>query len=222
MTALETYENFLIKVNRNDSNSNINVPKGKFVILYNEQAKRWLKQKLKRKLATNEIDELSSLLVDEKELVFLDRHNEHYDFELPVDFFDISSAYVLAEKNNCKRNLDVWPEKDKNIRNLLRDSNFKPSFDFEETIGIASNEKFKIYYDDFEIKKAYLTYYKEPKNIDIEGYINSRNEQSTTINPDLPDFAVNEIINRCALEFLGITENRDGFEVAKDRILTEE
>jgi hypothetical protein len=221
-SILEAYENFLMKVNKNDSNSNVYVPKGKFVILFNEHAKKWLKQKLKRKLGTNELDELSSLLVDDLKMTRIGVHTNHYDFELPDDFFDISSCFVTATKGKCSRTLDVWPIKDKDIRVLLRDSNNNPSFEYEETLCVPASNKLKVYINDFDIIDAYLSYYKEPKEIDIEGYINLNNEPSTTINPDLPPFAVNEIINRCALDITGITENRDGFEIAKDRILSEE
>ncbi len=224
MTSLQAYQNFLIKVNRNDSNSNINVPKGKFVVLFNEHSKRWLKQKLKRKLSTNELDELSSLLVDDFQLSLLgNKHIDHYDFELPDDFFDISSSFSIVEKGECTRALDNWPVKDKNIRVLLRDSNFKPSFEYEETLCTAANNKLKVYFDDFKIKETYLSYYKQPKDIDIAGYITVDNQPSITIDPDdLPDFAVNEIVNRCALEVNGITENVEGFQISKDRITTEE
>lgn len=222
MTSLEAYENFLIKVNRNDSNSNVHVPKGKFVVLYNEQAPKWLKQKLKFKVANNEINELNSLLVDDISLELVRFHIDHYDFKLPDNFFDISSSFSIATKGSCSRTLDNWPVKDKDIRVLLRDSNNKPSFEYEETLCTAANNNLKVYVDGFKIKDVYLSYYKQPKNIDIEGYINLNNQPSTNIDPDLPDFAVKEIVSRCALEFHGISENQDGFQVSKDRILTEE
>lgn len=222
MTSLEAYESFLIKVNRNDSNANVNVPKGKFVILFNEQAKKWLKQKLKKKISTNELDELNDLLVDDALLTSLGKHHDHYDFSLPDNFFDISSCFSVATKGECERVLDNWPIKDKNIRVLLRDANYKPSFDFEESLCTAVNNKLKVYFDDFEITETYLTYYREPRNIDLDGYIKSNNQPSQNIDPDLPDFAINEIVSRCALEVQAITENPQGYNVAKDRIIIEE
>ena len=100
--------------------------------------------------------------------------------------------------------------------------NNKPSFDYEETLLKIAGEEIKIYFDDFKIKQAFLSYYKEPIDIDIAGYIKIDGTASKTINPKLPDIAVNEIVSRCVREFVGITENPQGFAVAKDRITNEE
>lgn len=218
MTSLQLYQNFLIKVNKNDSNSNISVPKGKFVIIYNEQAKKWLENALRKKVSTNEIDRLNSLLVDNNKLVLDAKHMDHYDFYLPSDFFDISSSFSIAERNDCERVLDNWPVKDKNVRVLLSDSNFNPSFDFEETLCSAVNNKLKVYFNDFEIKEVFLTYYRQPKDIDVEGYIKENNQPSQTIDPDVPDFIANEILDRCALEVQGIIENAEGYSVSKEKV----
>lgn len=221
MISLEVYESFLIKLNRGDSNSNINVPKGKFVIIYNEQAKRWLKQTLKKNLGSYEIEELNYLLVNNYPLVQYSREQDHYNFTLPSNFFDFSSSFSEAKRGQCSRILDNWPVVDKNIRVLLRDANYSPSFDFEETLCSAVDNRLKIYYNDFKIESAYLTYYREPINIDIKGYIKVDGTQSKNIDPDLPDYAVSEIINRCVVEFQGVVENPQGFQISKDRITTE-
>lgn len=222
MTSLEAYHTFLIKLNKGDTNSNINIPKGKFVIVYNEQAKKWLKNKLRKKLSTDELNELSSLLQDDMELSYIKKNKDNFSFKKPSDFFALASSYSTAKKGNCEKILDNWDVKSKDVRVLLRDENNKPSFDYEETLLKIAGEEVKIYFDDFQIKKAFLSYYKEPINIDIEGYTNHNNEPSRTINPDIPDRAVNEIINRCVLEFSGITENAQGFKISQERISTEE
>ena len=222
MTSLEAYNSFLIKLNRADSNSNINVPRGKFVIVFNEQAKKWLKEKLKRKLSSDEVNELSALLADDQPLKLKKKNRDNYSFEKPSNFFSFASSYSVAKKGDCEKVLDNWDTKSKDIRVLLRDENNKPSFDYEETLLKIAGSEIKVYFDDFQIKQTFLSYYKEPKNIDIAGYININGEPSKTINPELPDIGVNEIISRCVREFTGITENPQGFAIAKDRITNEE
>lgn len=222
MTSLQLYESFLIKLNRGDSNINVNVPRGKFVVIYNEQAKQWLHHKLRIKVSTNEIDELKESLSDSTEISFRSTHLDHKDFVLPDNFFDFSHAVCIATKGNCERVLEIWPEKDKNVRVLLKNSNYKPSFDYEETLCSVAGDALKVYFDSFDIEKVYLSYYKEPLEIDIEGYTRLDGNPSSNIDPDLSDFSVNQIINRCVSVFHGITENKDGFEISKNRITTEE
>lgn len=222
MTSSEAYEGFLIEFNRNDINSNINVSKGKFVLIYNKEAKKWLKEKLKRKLSTEEHDELSDLLVDNAELTSLQKHLNHVDFELPEDFYSLASATTLVSKQSCERLLDAWNVKPQNIQVLLRDENHKPSFDYEETILTIASKKVKVFYDGFKVKKLYFNYYRFPENIDIEGYIKLDGTPSINIDPELSDLAVGEIISRCALEATRNTENAEAFPFAKERINSEE
>lgn len=221
-TALQAYNSLNMKVNREDTNSNIHVPKGKFVVIYNEQARRWLKSKLKRKLSSDELDELSDLLEDNIEIARIKRHQDHIDFQLPSDYFSLASSFSEATRGKCNKRLTNWKAKPHDIPVLLKDENNNPSFDFEETpLSIAGN-KAKVYFSDFNIKKVYINYYRFPKNIDVEGYINVDGSQSTTVDPELNDLAVDEILNRCAIEIMRDNKNQEGFQYAKERIETEE
>ena len=38
----ELYKKFLLKINKNDTNSNVKVPISQFVLIYNEQQRLWL------------------------------------------------------------------------------------------------------------------------------------------------------------------------------------
>lgn len=222
VTSLKAYNSLLAKVNREDTNSNIHVPRGKFVVTYNEQAKRWFKNKLKNKLNSDELDELSDLLIDNTELKRLKRHQDHIDFELPADYFSFTSSFSEAVRDQCKRRLSNWKVKPQDVPPLLSDSNNSPSFDFEETPISVAGKKLKVYINDFDVKKVYLNYYRFPSEIDLEGYINVDGTESTTINPDLPDISVIEIINRCAVEIMRDNEKAEGFQYSKERVETEE
>ena len=58
--------------------------------------------------------------------------------------------------------------------------------------------------------------------IDIEGYIKVDGSNSTTINQDdLDKESIKEIINRCALETIRVYENPQGFQLAQQRIQSE-
>ena len=49
MTSLEAYKHFLLLINKNDSNTNVNISKGEFVLLFNSQKRVWLNEKLSEK-----------------------------------------------------------------------------------------------------------------------------------------------------------------------------
>lgn len=222
MTSLGAYESLLLKVNRNDRNSNIHIPRGRFVNIFNEQQRNWLKDTLHENLGTDDIDQLNDLLVDDVSLERVKIHRDHVEFELPDDFYSFSSAYCLASTEECKdRPLVVWNVKPKNARVLLLNENESPSFEYEETICSISNQKVRIYFDDFQIEEAFLNYYRFAKDIDLEGYVKIDNTPSITIDPELSDAYVDEIINRCAAEIMRNVQNQEGFGFAKERIQTE-
>lgn len=220
-TAYEAYKRFLLKINKNDTNSNINISKAEFVLLYKEQKRVWLNDKLTQDSDNIKINHLAELLIKDKELVKSSNDNNSTSFILPENYFLFDSSYSLANKGQCQRPIINWLVKSKNINVLLQDSNSSPSFEYEETICILSEKKLVIYKTDFEIQKAYLSYYREPIDIDLEGYEKLDGTPSTTINPDIEDQNLEEILNRCAMEVVRNYENQEAAQMAKDRIASE-
>ena len=223
MDSLTIYKNFLLKVNKNDTSANINISKGEFVILYNSQKRVWLEEKLKNKTTDIDIHDLEILYIKDKKLIKKSFDSNSIHFLLPDNFFKFDSSFCIAQKEKCEdRVLINWLVKPKNVNIYLTDSNHEPSFEYEETFSIISENKLITYIKDFKINQSYLSYYKEPINIDIEGYIKINGSKSTTINQDdLDDKSIDEIINRCVIETLRIYENTEAFQLAQNRIKTE-
>lgn len=222
MKVIELYKSFLLKINKNDTNSNINISKGEFVILYNEQKKIWLEEKLKSKSNDIDIHDLERLYIKDKEIFKSKSDTNSSHFELPTDYYKYDSSFSLAKKGKCLRELSNWLVKPKNVNTLLNDTNNSPSFEYEETLCIISQNHIVVYKDDFDIEKVYISYYKVPMDIDIEGYIKFDGTLSTNIDPiDLNHKSISEIINRCAIETIRIYENPEGFQLAQHRIQTE-
>lgn len=221
MTSLEAYQNLLLKVNRNDSNSNVNIPKGQFVLLYNEQLAKWTCEKMQQKLNSDELDELNDLLEDEIELPKISSNRDYDYFTVPENFYKFSSSYSIAERDGCTRVLTNWNLKSPDVRVILNDENSNPSFDYEETPMFFTQGKAKIYFSDFNIEKAFLTYYRTPSPIDLEGYIKVDGTVSKNIDPDISDANVNEIVTRCAAEIMRNNQNAEGLQFNKDRIPAE-
>jgi hypothetical protein len=219
MTSLEAYQSLLEKVNRNDTNSNIHVPRGKFVNIFNQQAKVWLEDILSNNKSSIKLDELENLLEDDVELVYIDKKRDHARFTLPSNFQEVSSAYCLATKGECiDRPLVVWTMKSQDKNVLLKDENHNPSFEYEETLSLINNGKVNVYFTDFSVTDYFLTYYREPKKIDLAGYIKVDGTQSTDINPDLTDRQIDEVLDYCTKEIMRTNQDVQGFQLAQQKL----
>jgi hypothetical protein len=222
MTSAEAFKRFQLKINKNDTNTDVDINRGEFVLLYNEQKDIWLREKVHTYQSSDAVHDLQEIQVKYKELELLYREKDYDVFNLPDNFSDYISSYSLCTDGTCPdiiiRHL---PFKPKNENMLLESSNYEPSLEFEETVVDLSNNQLFVYKKDFSVTKTLLNYYRNVGAIDIEGYIKLDGSLSTNIDPDLTDLYVDEILNRCAKEVIRRYENPEGFQLAQDRLNSE-
>lgn len=218
MKPIEVYKKILLKVNKNDSNSNINVPKSEVVLIFNEEKRGWLDDKVKNKQSSDYIEDLEFLLELNVKLEKKSSSKFKEEFTLPSNFFRRASSYSLASKGKCK-NVVVynWFTKPKDINVLLQNDNQNPSFEYQETLVVLNNNLLSVYKDDFNIDEVYLDYYREPKDLDIKGYTHIDGTLSEDIEVDLDNFNTEEIINRTATELLRNYESAEQTQMALQR-----
>lgn len=223
MTAIEAYKKFLLKINRNDTNSDIDINKGEFVLLYNEQKDVWLKNEIKQGQSNDDVEDIEEVQVKHFPLPKSLDAVGYSTFKLPDNFFSYISSYSHCSNSDCQ---DVivyhYPFKPRNENMLLENANTSPSLEYEETVVDLSDNKLFVYKKDFDVDSAFINYYREVGKIDISGYRRLDGTQSTDIHPDLSDVYVDEIINLCALEVIRRYENPDGFQLAQHRVQTED
>lgn len=201
MTPQEAYKKFLLKVNKNDTNSNIKVPKGQFVLLFNEQKRTWLESTIKQNEDSDYIDGIEELLELDKQLVKAHEGFRKDDFTLPINFYRRATSFALASKEECTNQvLVIWFRRGKDINVLLQNSDESPSFEYRETLGILNNNKLSVYKTDFTLDKVFLSYYREPRDLDIAGYTKLDGSHSQDIETDLSDTNIESIINDTAKE----------------------
>jgi hypothetical protein len=222
MLAIEAYKSLLLKVNKNDTNSDIDISRGEFVLLFNEQKDRWEKEKISAYQSNDGVEELEELQVKHKELIKAHDANDYSVFTLPDNFFSKLSSYSYCSDSDCRdvivRHIPIKP---KNENMLLENTNTQPSLDFEETVVDLSENKLFVYRKDFAVDKTFLNYYREVGKIDIAGYRKLDGTMSTDIHPDISDSLVEEILGRCAKEIIRRYESPNGFQLADERIRTE-
>lgn len=218
MTSEQAYKQFLLKINKNDTNSNIKINKGHFVLIFNEQARAWIYEKLKEDTDNNEKNYFSKLLIFDEPLVKIKDSENFSSFLLPKNYLSIESAYSIAEKEGCKRKLFNFDFKSMNRNIIEQDLNNNPSFEYETTIFNLSNDNILVFKTDFSIEEEYITYYRLPIEIDIKGYIKVDGTQSNNINPELDDKYVEEILNRCVVEVQTNYSDLQNLQASQNRV----
>jgi hypothetical protein len=222
MTSREIYKRFLLKINKNDTNAGINIPVSHFVLLFNSERLFWLGEELKEDADNVRINRLKSLLISDKELVKIETLKDSVLFKLPDQFYRHAFSYSVVSSDTCPETIVYNFEKIplNFIVNLADDYN-RPQFDYRETPFILTEDKYKVYFDNFEIKKVFLNYYKEPDEIDIEGYIKIDGTPSKNKETDLDEDDIESILNRMSAEVIRQYQDANSINFAKDRIQSE-
>lgn len=220
MDINEVYLKFLEEVNKNFTNDNISVDKGRFIYIYNKVQNRFVEWILEKR-NEDDIRDIQFLVINDKELIYKDKTLNHFDFKLPNDFFSFSTLQVYASNDKCKNvRFDCFEVKTEEKFIYLEDEFNKPSFKARETFYTIGGDCVNIFYDDFTINKAYLTYYRYPKQVDIEGYVKIDNTNSTNVHPEFDDKIINRIISVAAKQFNSNSENLQKIQFDKDNIIS--
>lgn len=222
MTSREIYKRFLLKINKNDSNDGVNVLPSHFVLMFNTESLAWLGTKLRDDSDNWKLDHLQELVSTDVQLPVQKTHNDSVDFTLPGDLYRYISSYSIASQDKCKgRKIFNFDKNTLNLTAVLADAMSRPSFKFEETPCIQKSGTLKVYFEDFKIDSVFLSYYRQPKPIDIAGYRKLDGSPSVDADTDLSDENIDEVLNRMAVEVLREYQDGEGFQLAKDRIASE-
>jgi hypothetical protein len=206
------YLKFLEKVNKNYTNDNISVDVGRFVSLFNAKQIRYLEYVLEKR-NEDDIRYVQKMLVKDRVLSFAGNVVNHYDFELPTDYFAFVNVQAKAGSGACtSKYINLWEVKNENIHELLQDEYNKPSFKWRETFYSFSSDRITIYVDSFSISEVYLSYYRYPRAVDMSGYIKENGDYSTDMDPEWDDKIVERIIEFCVADFDLNTENLQRYQ----------
>lgn len=219
MTSHDAYITFLNLANKLNSSDNVNIDIGRFVLLYNKNAKVWLDNMVRKAKSTQKIDEIQQLVKENVEITVSSTHSDHIDFKLPNDWFEHIGGYALCSRGTCSgRVINSDQVKNENKRLILFDENWRPDFDFEWLPITVGEDKIQVYFKDFTVNKFYIDYYRYPRDIDIAGYIKIDNvTPSSDIDPDLDDIYVNQIIDLVVADVSKIYQNQEKVQLDINR-----
>jgi hypothetical protein len=225
MTVQELYKRFLLMVNKNDTNEGINISPANFVLLFNGELTCWLGEEIKKGADNIDSNLIQLLYLSDFEVEQVGVFNEisnFIEYSLPVDFYQLYGGYSIADKGSCT-NVTIWNWEKKPGDNIAirSDENSVASFEYQEAPFVVGDNKLKVYYDDYTIKQTFINYYRVPRYIQMEGYINFDGTPSVNIDPEFDDDNTLEILARVVAEVNRQIDNPEGLQLAKDRIQKE-
>lgn len=146
-------------------------------------------------------------------------HRFHFEFNLPSNYLWYKKILPLCMKGSCQGvPLDSLFVEEANVPRLLFDWSMKPSFEWRETFHTIIGNTIRIYTnEDFEVENVYLTYYRTPQKVDINGY--THEDETSSVNRDLEfkDDVAEIILDEAAAILAGDTEYLMQLQVAKQR-----
>lgn len=200
MTINQAYLEYKMKAEKNITNDGLSTDKGRFCMRFNNMQISYLRGLLQSK-GEDDVRYAEKFLISGKPISYNSKTNEVYIFNLPYNFFDLGDIRGLATKDGCKnQELYLYEVNPENYTEYLRNENTKPSFKWRESIYSLSDNSVKVFYDDFEVNKILLSYYRYPQEIRL---IDEGNPESN-FNEDFPiewdDKSIHRIIDLMVLD----------------------
>ena len=212
------YQKILEKTNKNLNNGSISLDRAGAVSLFNEEQNKFVEWTLQKR-NTTDIRDIQCLL-DDKELILKEDLVSSSSFSLPKNYFDFSNIKVKATSGECSDYLLPVEIKSDNSEEVLFDEDNKPSFFYRETPYLFKNNTVLVYKDGFVIDKVILTYYRYPKQFNIEGFQDEEGFNSFNSEPEFDDKIVDRIISMVATSFDINNENLNKVQVDINRTLS--
>lgn len=156
-----------------------NVEDWQIIEAFNKGTVNWCRRQLHGLNVKQTGDEQSKPRIDDLQILLKDisinvtKKDLLYETEkLPEDYFEWKRITCKAKHECCdnKRRMVIYLAEEANVDTLLRDYNKKPNFEWGETFCTLKDNKANIYTNnEFEVEQAVLTYYRQPRRIQITG-----------------------------------------------------
>ena len=144
---------------------------------------------------------------------------------LSPKFMFYLDSYMIADKVECKSrkiNCNTSLIKHSDINFLLNNTNYSPSFEYQETIADISVDELHYYTDGtFTPTKIYLSYLRYPKLVSPGNFEEIDGTISVKQDSELEEYLKDELLNIVCLNLGFYTENPGAVEAASSKIKIE-
>ena len=210
------------RVNKLDSQDYDNIECWQVVEAFNKAQVEWSRRQLHGINIVKEGDEQTTRRKDDLQVLLykttiggLTDKGDYSFLSIPQDYLQWKRVDVYAQKDCCdKRRMVVYLAEEGNVSVLLRDKLKQPSFEWAETFATLIDDRINVYTNnDFNISEVDLTYYRQPRKIQIDGCVDPYTGVQSTANVEceFKDDIIEVIIDEAVSIIAGDIESGNQF-----------
>jgi len=179
------------RLNKLASNDYDNIECWQIVEAFNKGQVAWCRRNLHGLNVKQTGDEQSKRRIDDLQVILtevpivLQNRGLYYESDgLPANYFEWKRVAGPAINKCCDepRNMVIYLSEEANVDQLLRDKLKQPNFEWGETFCTLKDNNLRIYTnDEFEIPEAQLSYYRQPRHIQINGCVDPYTQLESTV-----------------------------------------
>lgn len=220
MNIQECYLGALQRSEKNATNGNIALDRGRFVNLFNSCQLRLVRNILNKR-NNDSIRTIQKLLVFSEVLPRKSAKSDRVLFGLPEQYLSFVNISGIFSRGHCDvDDFKLFEAKNENVHELYNDLSNEPSFEYRETFYTVGQDSISVFRKDFDCESVSLTYYRFPRLVDIGGYIRFDSSSSVDIDPELDDMLVEEILDMVANKFSLNEDEYNTYQATKDYVLS--
>jgi len=210
------------RLNKLDSQDYDNIECWQVVEAFNKAQVEWSRRQLHGINIVKEGDEQTTRRKDDLQVLLykttiggLTDKGDYSFLSIPQDYLQWKRVDVYAQKDCCdKRRMVVYLAEEGNVSVLLRDKLKQPSFEWAETFATLIDDRINVYTNnDFNISEVDLTYYRQPRKIQIDGCVDPYTGVQSTANVEceFKDDIIEVIIDEAVSIIAGDIESGNQF-----------
>lgn len=207
----EAKERYQIKAEKNGINDNLTTYNYRFCLNFNESQNKFLTLHLQQR-GVDDVRYIQNFLILDKKISPKNKKENKVNFELPINYFDFSSARAKAKKGDCQDLIELIEVRTENLNEVLINEYTKPSFNYRESICTINSNLLSVYIDDFEIKELLLNYYRYPNQISLVNPENPESGFDLTKQIEWDDKSLDDIISIMVSNY-DINQNSPRFQL---------
>jgi len=210
------------RLNKLDSQDYDNIECWQVVEAFNKAQVEWSRRQLHGINIVKEGDEQSTRRKDDLQVLLyktvlsgITDKGDYSFLSIPQDYLQWKRVDVYAQRDCCdKRRMVVYLAEEGNVSVLLRDKLKQPSFEWAETFATLIDDRINVYTNnDFNISEVDLTYYRQPRKIQIQGCVDPYTGVQSTVNVEceFKDDIIEVIIDEAVSIIAGDIESGNQF-----------